>query len=119
MCATPIEVSDGQLSCKKIPPESTYSDQGCFSCSVQDTTLKCECVKEGRVHVHSELNMKDCNAPISNCEGALTCGQCSALEESSRIWLKASVVGAGAVASTFIFVRLFLWKRIVAQKNPA
>lgn len=111
LCAGPLRVVNGKLTCKAISHESTYLDEGCFSCLVEDSVLKCECVKEGRLHVPSDLDLRTCTEPISNCRGTLTCGACKGVYEPNWIWLKAAAFGVGAVASCVILVKLVLCKK--------
>ena len=111
LCAGEIKIVNGKLACRRISPESTYDERGCFSCLKEGHFLKCDCVKQGREHVSTALDLRECNAPISNCGGQLKCGLCMEPKDS-WIWLQATVVGASAVATALIVVRTFFWKRI-------
>lgn len=115
ICASSIEVIEGRLSCKKIHPKSRYNDQGCFDCVSENGVLTCECVREKRAHGPSQLDMSGCDAPVSSCQGVLTCGECPERAVSRDwIWLKASVFSASIVGISFVLVKRFIWKSSVA-----
>ena len=105
LCAGSIEVNEGRLTCRKISPESTYDERGCFSCEKIGYILRCDCVKQGREHVSSLLDLSTCNQPISNCHGQLTCGLCVEPQTNSWIWLQATAVGAIVVGTGLVIVR--------------
>lgn len=109
LCAGPIEIIDGKLSCRKISAESTY-ELGCFSCEKIGSVLRCECYKEKRVHESSLLDLSTCKRPISNCNGQLTCGLCAEPQINSWTWFYGSLIGAAAAGTGMIVFRLFFWK---------
>jgi len=109
-CADEVGVLDGKLSCRRISEESTYDERGCFACSKAGFYLRCDCEKEGRLHVSTELDLSDCYAPISNCRGKLTCGLCKEPATNSWIWWQATAVGASAVIVAIVIVKTFFWK---------
>jgi hypothetical protein len=115
-CAGEIEVADGKLYCRKISAESTYDESahggGCFSCIKEGPILKCDCVKEGRAHVPTQLDLSNCDAPISNCRGKLTCGLCKEPKANSWIWFQACAVGASAVSVAVIVAKTCIWKKV-------
>lgn len=117
-CADHIEVTNGELGCKLIPEESKYQKR-CWSCSVDGSKLKCDCFQENKdtppgKHGITELDMKNCDAPISSCLGVLTCGECpKVVEETDPIWVMPVI--ATVSTATFVLAARLFWTRCVRR----